>query len=286
MKLPKVFIVILNYNGKDCLLKTLASVFNIDYPNFEVVLVDNASEDGSFEKARLTYSKYIFIKNTQNLGFSAGNNLGIKYALERGADYVLLLNYDTEVEKSFLRYLVSLAETDDKIGLVSPLIYNQNNAVWFSGGKINWLRMRTYHKKEELEKDYFGSDFITGCAMLINAKIFKKIGLLDENYFLYYEDADFSLRAKKAGFRLAVSGRSRIKHLEKSESDQLKKVYWLVVSGLIFFRKNSPISLLPWFFVYKQGRMLKNILDRRNKQNKIAEAVKRAYKDFQYVSDK
>ena len=107
---PKVFIIILNYNGQDVIKKCLASVFKNEYADFEVVVVDNNSTDGSLEAAKNNFSKAHFIKNEANLGFSAGNNVGIRFALERMAKYVLLLNNDTEVEKDFLEKLVAVAE--------------------------------------------------------------------------------------------------------------------------------------------------------------------------------
>ena len=279
--MPKIFLIILNYNGENCLPKTLAGVFKINYPDSEIVLVDNNSTDGSFEAAKINFSKIVFIKNSQNLGFSAGNNVGIKYALERGADYILLLNYDVETERGFLAPLVEAMEKDKNIGISSPLILESDKrTVWFSGGKINWLAMKTEHKKNNITQNYFGSDYISGCAMLIKKEVFKKIGLLDEDYFLYYEDADFSCRAKKAGYKLLVSPKSRIVHLEKSELKKESKIYWLVVSGLIFFRKNTPLLLKPYIFLYVFLRKLKNKFDLKVHKNKLAPIVQKAYKDF------
>ena len=280
-KFPKVFIVVLNYNGKDCLSKTLSGVFKTDYPNSEIILADNNSTDGSFEAAKINFSKIIFIKNSQNLGFSAGNNVGIKYALERGADYILLLNYDVETERGFLAPLVEAMKKNKNIGIGSPVILEADKkTVWFSGGKINWLAMKTAHKKNNIAQNYFGSDYISGCAMLIRKEVFKKIGLLDEDYFLYYEDADFSARAKKAGYKLLVSPKSRIVHLEKSELKKESKIYWLVVSGLIFFRKNTPLLLKPYIFAYIFLRKLKNKLDLKFRKNNLAPIIQKAYKDF------
>lgn len=282
---PKVFIVILNYNGKDVFKKCLLSVFKNDYPNFEVVLVDNNSTDGSFELAKADFSKATFIKNQENLGFSAGNNMGIRFALERMADYVLLLNNDTEVEKDFLTRLIAVGEKNPKIGILSPLIFNgKTRDIWFSGGSINWLRMKSAHKKTENTTDISNSQFITGCAMLVKKEVFKKVGLLDEDYFLYWEDADISLRASKAGFKEAVVSSSRIYHFEKSEENKENKTYWLVISGLIFFKKNAPAYLKPWIRSYLFLRKSKNYADVLIGKNKLAPSVRRAYKDFKNAS--
>ncbi|MDR3558848.1 MAG: glycosyltransferase family 2 protein [Candidatus Pacebacteria bacterium] len=278
---PKVFIVVLNYNGGQDLERCLASLLSLNYPSFEAVVVDNNSDDGSFERAKGLFPRAAFIRNDQNVGFSAGNNVGIKYALERGARYVLLLNNDTLVEKNFLSRLVEAVEKDPKIGLASPLIFGANNeTVWFSGGKIDWWRMRAVQCREKLEKDSFSSDFISGCAMLIKTEVFKKVGLLDEDYFLYYEDTDFSLRTKRAGYKLAVVSESRIFHLEKSEQNKKNKTYWLVLSGLIFFQKNSRWWQWPYIYLYVAGRRIKNIIDVKKEKGELALAVGKAYLDF------
>lgn len=279
---PKVFIVMLNYNGRDVIKKCLTSIFKIDYPNFEVIVVDNNSTDGSFEIAKGTFSKAIFIKNEENLGFSAGNNIGIKFAIERMAEYVLVLNNDTEVEKDFLEKLVEEGEKDPKTGILSPIIFNgKTKEIWFSGGKIKWLKMKTQHEKDTKEKDVYKTGYITGCAMLIKSNVFKKIGLFDEDFFLYYEDADFCLRAKKARIKNKIVSSSWVYHFENSEEENKNKVYWLVFSGLLFFRRNTPLLLKPWIYFYTFLRKTKNRLDIfRDKNKDVARMVRKAYIDF------
>lgn len=284
MEAPKVFIIVLNYNGKDSLKKTLSSVFQIDYPNFEIILVDNNSKDGSFETARREFSKIVFIKNSENLGFSSGNNIGIEYALERGADYVLLLNYDVQVKKDFLSPLVASLEEDKKNGIANPVILEgENSKIWFSGGKIDWLRMKSIHEKKEHTRNYIESDYLCGCAMLIRSEVFRHIGLFNEDFFLYWEDVDFSIRAKKAGYKLVICPKSQIYHFEKSQEKKANKTYWLVLSGLIFFRKNTPFFLRPWIFFYILLRKIKNKRDLKKNNNPISQSVQRAYKDFKHV---
>jgi len=281
-KYPKIFVIVLNYNGKDVIKKCLSSVFKSDYPNFEVVVVDNNSQDGSFETAKLNFSKASFIKNEENLGFAAGNNIGIRFALERMADYVFLLNNDAEIESDSLAKLVEVAETEEKIGIVSPVIFNgENKQVWFSGGKIKWLKMKSLHSHRIETKDSYRSDFASGCAMLVKAGVFKEIGLFDEDFFLYWEDTDLSFRVRKAGFKIVIVTASWVYHFERSEKNKESKIYWLVISGLIFFKKNTPYLLSPWTKSYLFLRKIKNWLD-INLLNKrgIPVVVQKAYKDF------
>jgi GT2 family glycosyltransferase len=280
-KHPKVFIVILNYNGLEVLKKCLTSVFKIDYPNWEIVLVDNNSSDGSLEMAKTNFSKAIFIKNEENLGFAAGNNVGIKFALERAADFILILNSDVEVEKNFLTQLIDTVAENEKIGLASPVIFDgRTKEIWFSGGHIDWWRVKTVHEKNIQTERFFNSSFITGCAMLIRAAVFKKIGLLDEDFFLYWEDADFSLKSRKVDFQNVVVSSSWIYHWEKSRANPENKTYWLVVSGLIFFRKNANWLLKIWGWFYLILRRTKNRWDVKFKKDKISLVVQKAYRDF------
>jgi GT2 family glycosyltransferase len=140
--------------------------------------------------------------------------------------------------------------------------------------------MKTLQQTEKLKENNISSDFISGCAMLIRAEVFKKIGLLDEDFFLYWEDADFSVRAKRAGFGLLVVADSHIRHFEKSEENRKNKIYWLVLSGLLFFQKNTPQKLRPWIFIYVILRRLKNWNDVRKNKTEINLAVRKAYRDF------
>ena len=119
--------------------------------------------------------------------------------------------------------------------------------------------------------------------MMVKADVFRKIGLLDEDYFLYWEDADFSLKSRRAGFRNLIVTASWIYHFEKSEKNQSEKVYWLVISGLIFFRKNTPFILRPWIKFYLLMRKTKNLLDIIFKRNLLAPSVRRAYRDFKHA---
>lgn len=280
IKLPKIFVIILNYNGKETLKRCLDSVFYSDYPNFEVVIVDNDSKDGSFELAKNLYSKFHFIKNAKNSGFSAGNNVGIRFALEKMADYIFLLNNDAVLEKDTLSKLIETSEKEPA-GIFSPIIYNRENHVWFAGGKIKWLKMKAVHENTFKESFHpYKTDYISGCAMLVKKEVFKKIGLLSEDYFLYYEDADFCIRARRNGFECTVIPNTKAIHFEKSEFDLSNKIYWLVISGLIFFEKNTPPIIRFWVRPYLHLRKVKNMLDNLSNKNKYAPLIKKAYNDF------
>lgn len=275
MNYPKVFIIVLNYNGKDVLFECLKSVYRIDYSNLEVVVVDNNSKDGSFESAQASFQKFHFIRNNRNLGFSAGNNVAIRWALEKMADYIFLLNNDAIIKEGALKKMIHSAEKDAVTGIFSPVIYKNEDEreIWFSGGRINWIKMRTEHITSSKKTEY-----ITGCAMLIKKEVFSKIGLFNEDYFLYYEDADFSWRARRAGFGLRIIPEASVYHAEKS-SENPSKIYWLVYSGLIFFKKNTPFIWRPWVSFYTFLRKIRNRKGLKNRE-KYSIDIKKAFEDF------
>lgn len=282
---PKVFAVVLNYNGKDCLIPCLDSIYKSSYPNLEIVVIDNDSKDGSFEQAKEKFQKFHFIKNSQNLGFGAGNNIAIRFALEKMANYVFLLNNDATIEKDTIEKLVSEAEKDSRNGILSPLILSGDKKnIWFAGGKILWNKMKTVHLYEKLSSTAYPTEYISGCAMLIRQEVFEKIGLFDEKFFLYYEDADLSIRAKRKGFLLLMVPQAIACHFEKSEQLNPKKLYWLVLSGIIFFRKNSLWTKKLWIKFYIFLRKINNWLNFATRKTEIDIQIRQAFQDYKKIT--
>lgn len=190
--------------------------------------------------------------NLKNIGFAAGVNVGIRRALEKAADAVLLLNQDTIVEKNFLMVLVK--NPADIVGATIKF-KRHNKWVYDYGGKINWWLGRTKHIESDsiLDTQYSFPDYISGCAMLIRRPVLEKIGLLDERYFLYFEDVDYCLRTQKAGFKIGVEPKSVIFH-ELSERKPLAQRRQLAKSNLIFINHwiplwRRPIAWLYWFLI-------------------------------------
>jgi len=263
---PKVFIIIINYNGQADTLECLESLKNNDYPNYEVVIVDN----GSKEKFLTSDSKIKVIYNKENLGFSKGNNIGIKYALKNNADYVLLLNNDTTVTKDFLSKLVSVAESNKNYGIIGPKIYNyeEKNRIWFAGGKINWLynkgTMRGFNEVDNKQYDnpeIQKTDYITGCCALVKKQVIQSIGLMPEEYFLYYEDTDWSLKAQKQGYECVFVPKSTIYHKGSKSSAQGSNsyIYYHTRNGLIMAKKYAPWYIKPFIYLDIIWRIKKQI---------------------------
>lgn len=218
---PKVYIVILHLKNILCLTDCISSLSKIRYTNFDIFVVHNGPKDSFLRDALRPYSQHIkeIIDTGSNAGFAAGNNIGVREALKFQADYILLLNDDTVVAPDFLDTLLEAAETTPGAGILGSKIYyfDEPQKVWFAGARFDYETcMLTTPGSglldDGLSSEPLESDYITGCALLIKRQVVERIGLLDERFFLYWEDVDWGLRAKKAGFRNFVMSRSHIWH--------------------------------------------------------------------------
>ncbi len=222
----RVAIIVLNYNNPIATIRCLNSIklLSRGKAKYEVIVVDNGSTDDSVKQIRINHRDISFIESKSNLGYAGGNNLGIKTALGSDFDYVLLLNNDTQIiDEQMLDRLI--AQNTD---LTAPLIKFHKNGQPFVdfGGMIDRLMGRNTHLEyqfEETPKVVPQPDYLSGTCILINSKVFKTVGLLDDKYFLYYEDVDFCLRAKKAGFSISVNRQTAIYHELSSSSNKLGK---------------------------------------------------------------
>jgi len=233
--MPKVLISLIDFNGSENTLLCLDSLDNVKVEGFElsVVVVDNASKEKfQTEKKYKNFSLKI-IRSETNLGFAGGQNLGIKYGLDNGVDYFVILNNDVILENNFLLELLKTFVSQKDCGIVSPKIYfakghefhkdryeekDLGKVIWYAGGKMDWQNMIAAHRGvdtvdkgqyEKLEK----TDFASGCCEIIKREVFKNVGLFDDKYFLYYEDNDLSQRAKKAGFAIYYQPNAFLWHL-------------------------------------------------------------------------
>lgn len=218
MTLPKVALIILTWNGKDDTIECLESLKKITYKNYEIIIVDNASKDNVSQIINENYPYVKLITNSTNRGFSGGNNDGLNYALKTDADYFLLLNNDVIVAPDFLDKLIMFAETDPKIGIVSPLIYyyDRPSIVWSAGLKIRLLGlynlMNFIGKDDKNIPEIFNPQVVSGAGLCVKREVVEKIGLLDELYFTYCEDVDFCYRARFAGYEIFTVKSSKIWH--------------------------------------------------------------------------
>ena len=218
---PSIAVILVNWKKYNLTSNCIDSLNKSNYKNFKIILVDNEYSEKSLIDLRNKHKELIVFKEKNNLGFASANNLGIKYAIKNKFEYVMLLNNDTEVNKKFLSPLLNSFQNDNSLGAVQPLIMNYNNRakVWNAGGYLNNFFGFPYTNKKLNNKNR-QIDWITGCCILLKTKVIKKAGLIDEDFFAYYEDVDWSLRIKKLGYKLGVVESSVIfHHGTKSSND-------------------------------------------------------------------
>ncbi len=260
--MTNVFISIVNFNGSKDTIECLESIdkLNLEDIKLGVIVVDNASIDdsiGTLKNLKLKSSNLKIIENKENLGFSGGHNVGIKYALENGADYVVVLNNDVLLDKNLVKNLIASAQNDSSAGVISPKIYFAPNfefhkdrytkedlgkVIWYAGGKMDWENLIGEHEGvDEVDKGQFEkrkkTDFASGCCMLIKKEVFGKTGYFDERYFLYYEDNDFSQRAKNLGYKIIYEPKAILWHKNAGSvggSGSALQDYYITRNRLLF----------------------------------------------------
>ncbi len=258
MESPLVYIVILNWNGFRDTVECLESCRSIAYPALRILVVDNGSVDGSETRLRQRFPDLEIIQTGRNLGFAGGNNVGIRIALERGADYVLLLNNDTVVHPDLIAALVRTARSDARIGMLCPKIYRFDppDVLWYAGAHIiEWLGWGNHRGDGIRDVGQFDAledvNRPTGCALMVTRAACDQVGLLGEEYFCYCEDLDWGLRARRAGFRIVYDPGTRVWHkVSRSSTGERSSVvlYYYVRNLMLCLDRNRPLPI-PLRFV-------------------------------------
>lgn len=247
----KLAIVIVNFNGYYDTIECVDSIIKNCTLEKEIIIVDNNSNSNDLLRLKENEDKYTLIINEKNEGFAKANNKGIEYALSRGYKSILLLNNDTIITKNSLEKMLEILWSDSKIGITScsTLYYDNKNLIWFDGGKINWKKFLSNH--ENMKKTYVktkeisDAGFISGCCMMVKEDVFKKIGLLPTEYFMYFEDVDFCVSVIEAGYKMFVCKESIIYHKVSSASggeDSPFTIEWCNRNRIIFMNKYKSKS--------------------------------------------
>lgn len=193
---PLVCILLLNWNGEKHLEYALPSVLATDYPNYELVIIDNASTDGSVGLVQKHFPQVTLLCNERNLQYAAGNNVGVYYAIQRGAKYVALLNNDMKVDPRWLRTAVQVAEERPRVGCVGFRVFNQYRDEDRNGRQFE-MAVTAWHSLDVAEAKH-----IAGCALFVRTEVFERVGFFDEVYVAYGEEDDLERRAMRAGYKL------------------------------------------------------------------------------------
>lgn len=218
---PRVLGVVLNYNGRDLTLQTVASLLGSDYPALDLVVVDNGSTDGSDEAVAERFPGVRRLRTVENLGISGGLNLGLRLGLDERFDYLMPMNNDIEVAPDMVTELVRLAEATPRAGVVGPkcfYYFGDRNRIWSAGGRLRFREAVTAERGiGQLDRGQFDSDepvdYVNGAAMLIRAETLRRVGLWDPVYRVGVEDADFCVRAQRGGWECWYAHRSRLWHM-------------------------------------------------------------------------
>jgi GT2 family glycosyltransferase len=250
---PLVSVVVLNWNGEEDLSKCLQSLSRQSYPRYEIIVVDNASTDGSVESAE-KYPQAKIIVNDRNLGFAEGNNIGIR---ESSGEIIALVNNDIVADEKWISELVKTIEKDPTIGLVGGTIYSSNGEgeIWSTGGRIDLLTGYTWHSRGatiigELVDDI---DYIPACAIVVRKEVIERIGYLDKEYFIYSEDVEWGINTKRVGLKIVLNPDAKVWHNPSATMGKtpLKRYYYLTRNRIRLIIRNFPLRYIPLALLFQ-----------------------------------
>jgi GT2 family glycosyltransferase len=248
MHRSSVAIVVLNWNGKADTLACLRSLTKLTYPEISLVVVDNGSVDDSVLSIRTAFPGLTVLETGANLGFAEGNNVGIRHAMAHGADYVLLLNNDTEVAPDLIEALLDAHRQFPRAGVIGPKMYYFDDPcrIWYAGGLWDeggqCFQQRGDGERDHGQYDTAGpTEYVVGCAMFIPRGVVEHIGLLESKFFLNYEEIDFGTRATAAGYELVYAPRGRLWHKVSASfggAESPLKVYYTFRNRLLWAHRH------------------------------------------------
>lgn len=261
---PRVSVVVVTRNRKDEALKCLKSIYNQIYKPFEVVLVNNASEDNTSEIIKEKYPDLILIESKINTGGAGGRNLGLK---KTSGDYVLFMDDDAEAGRNMVKELLSVIQNNRKIGIVQPKIYlkDRRKVIQGVGHGVNLLTGRVYGiGVGETDTGQYDRNIeipMAGCTWMVRREVFEKVGDYDEDYFIPYEDSDFSYRTREAGFIIMFSYKARVWHQGPKNTSVPESLQWIGITTperayrvarnkMIFMKKHASITNLFFFIIF------------------------------------
>ena len=281
----KVGVVIVNWNDLENTRDCLKSLHNQQYRDFEIIVVDNGSKDGSADLLEEEFPGLIITRLPENTGFVGGSNCGIRIGLKLKCSYFLLLNNDTIVDSNLIGEMIKVASNNPRCGIVTPKIYyyEKPNRIQSAGSIFNlWSGIARMRGRKTLDCGQYDKvekvPYASGCALLIKAKVVNEIGLLDEDLFAYAEDIDWSLRTKEAGYSILYSPLGRVWHKEnigwRGKSNQSLRFYLSSRNGLWLIRKHAKwfhwFVILPNYIVRWVGRFVLLALFRKDIRSALA----------------
>lgn len=248
----------------ECVESLRQSIPSIE-AEYHIIVVDNHSPDNSYTLLHDSLPKeVILLESCRNAGYAYGNNLGIKYAIEHGAEYICILNNDTIITEDFLTPCLQQLEKNPQIAFLGPMLMNyDNNLVQNTGGRFSILtgKSRSLNKDvpvSEIKEDIIQCDFVVGAALLFRSSLVQNIGLIPEEYFLFYEETEWCYKAKQAGFVNCVYTKAKVIHKGSESLKTMSKMqrYLMERNRTLFIKRNGTSLQVVFFSVYNFGRLL------------------------------
>lgn len=275
--IEKVAFVILNYNNSQDTVECIESVQKIDYKNFEIILIDNDSTDDSVDILSSKFPEITLIQTGINLGYAGGNNVGIKKAIDSKADYICVLNNDVVVDTNFLTILIDSIKKNPDIGIIGPRIceYSQPTIIQSTGATINLNRgtldiINGNCEDSSIPFSLLDCDYIGGACMLFSKDLIANIGYIPEDYFLFYEETEWCLKAKKLGYRVVCNTESKVIHKGSASIGKVSGLaeYYLYRNRVYFIKKNASVKNKLIFYPYLiLTTFYKVLLKKQNKKS-------------------
>lgn len=259
MQSPLVISVVLNTNHREDTLQCLETLYKNTYENHRVILLDNASTDGTVDKVRLLQPKVQIIELDRNLGYAGNNNMGIQAAIEQNADWVFVLNEDTITAQDCISFLVSVGESDPSIGIVGPMVYHHDepDIIQSAGGRADRYYNAWHMGQDEPDHGQYQMphevQWISGCGIMVRNTLIKQVGALDERFFYYVEEFEWCVRARKAGWRILHVPQAKIWHkgVQRDYQPKPSVTYYATRNRLLLLRKHHA-RLMVWIGVLSQ----------------------------------
>ncbi len=263
-------IILVNYNSSEHTIECVKSIQKSEYDNYEIIIVDNNSNNEDKSNLQLLSDDATIIYNSDNEGFATANNIGIKYAIGKSAEYVLLLNNDTIIEPSTISCLIDAYENNeqmDKIAIITGKInyYYDRNRLWYAGGDVSFLKgdiqIYQFNEIDDQRRESILCTFASGCFMLIPKPIFAS-HYLPEQYFLYYEDVDFCNTLREEGYLVLYVSDARIFHKESASTGKKSNLYayYFVRNRFLFIHNNIRSFYKCSAYLYTTLSIIKRIL--------------------------
>lgn len=298
---PLVYIVILNYNGYIDTIECINSIKRIIYDNYRVVIVDNNSNDDSEKILKEKFPDYIILQTGKNLGYAAGNNIGIKYAVTNNANYICIMNNDVIVNKFFLNKLINYMDDNRNTAMVGPMLleYKNKDIIQSTGSIINLnkgyaLPLNNNKRKNQIKEGIIKCDYVSGACILVRKEIIDVIGLIPENYFLFYEETEWCLKVKQYGYDVTCVCDAEIIHKGSISINKISGLneYFMCRSRVVFEKRNANtiqfINFCLYLIIqtaYRIAFKKQSVITVKYYMDGFFDRVSREY-DFAYIAEK